>query len=298
MANGNNNGMVPVLVPPQFAKFMAEFFGDKRNVLWPVANISKLPLPLDVAQPFAEKEIEGDFIYADSDSTGTIYVRFNNPAMPEIPVRTNFGIYGFPIRRIFVRWDAQAGKTVNLLYGYGAQIIPPNQDITTIGSITNPVNLDPEDARYFLFGDDESADGEAFIGGSPVAPVAAQVGFVQLFNPAGSGRILYVDAAQQWDGTAADRMELRRHNAAIGAVVATLTNKNAGGAAPLAEVRFGTTAAIAGTLVGVYAALANTMNERKFKAPLRIPEGFGYHFNSFTVNHSIGITYEWREKLT
>lgn len=287
MANGNNNGMVPVLVPPQFAKFMAEFFGDKRNVIWPVANISKLPLPLDVAQTVIEKEIEGDFIYVDSDSTGIAYVRFNNPAMPEIPIRTNFGIYGFPIRRIFVRWDAQAGKQINLLYGYGAQVVPPNQDITTIGSITNPVTLSTwaginrQGSPGFMVARDAPAGG------------AGNFRQTQIFNPAGSGKTLLIDRVTVRSAAAA-LFQLRFHNAGF-TLVGTAENKTLGGAVSSGELRDNLSAAPAGTIVDRIGTDAAVSRDRVFYEPVRVPEGFGFASLIDAANTGYHTSFEWRE---
>lgn len=145
-----NSDKVAVMVPPQFASFMREFFGDKRSVIWPDANILQQSIALDSAFNPREIEIQGDFVYADSDSTGVLYIKFNGTAFPWIPMRPNFSLSGFPIRRAWIKnTSAQAGKTINLYWGYGARIIPPNQDITSIGSITNDVNAL---IRAFSFG--------------------------------------------------------------------------------------------------------------------------------------------------
>lgn len=271
-------------------------FGDKRGIPPIFGNMEMAVIDLSTARESEELRFYGDFLFADSDTTGTVYVQINGSTMPKFPFKASTGIQGFPYRTLSISNAAQAGKTVHLWHGYGAKIIPPNQDIASISSITNPINLAPGDARYYRFGDYEAQQSESFIGGSPSAAVAAQVGFVQLFNPAASGKIIYVDDFSFWEGTAADRFELRTHNAAIGAGVATLGNKRIGGAAGVAQVRFGTSAAIPGTLVGVYAALANTLMRITPKAPIVLPEGFGIHINSFTANVSVGGTFEWREK--
>lgn len=145
-----NSDKVAVMVPPQFAGFMREFFGDKRSVLWPDANIMAQSIALDSIFTQREIEIQGDFIYCDSDSTGVLYVKFNGQAFPWIPVRPNFSISGFPIRKAWIRNPSgQSGKTMNLYWGYGARFIPPNQDITSIGSITNPVTVQEEGFESF-----------------------------------------------------------------------------------------------------------------------------------------------------
>lgn len=126
-------------LPPILAEFMAEYLADKRGILFPVGNIQAQAVDLTQARIKERIEIQGDFVFADSDSTGTGYLRFNNPSMPAMPFRTNTGVYGFPIKEVFLTNAAQVGKVLNLWYGYGARVIPPNQDITTIGSITQPI---------------------------------------------------------------------------------------------------------------------------------------------------------------
>lgn len=273
-------------------------FGNKRDLPPIFGNMQMEVIALDNAREAQEFRFFGDFLFADSDSTGTVYVQINGPTMPKFPFKASTGIKGFPYRTLSISNIAQAGKVVHLWYGYGAQIIPPNQDIASISSIVNPVNLDPEDARYFLFGDDETADGEAFHANSSAGAVAAQVAFVQLFNPAASGKILYIDAFDVGDGTAADRIEMRQHNAAIGALINTGVNKNDGGAAGVAQFRAGASAAPGGTVIRNFIVAVNTELRVSLKAPIRLTEGRGISLISFTVNHAIIGGFEWREKLT
>lgn len=189
---------VPVLVPPQFAEFMQEFFGDKRSVLWPDANILSQSYALDNAFSIREIDgLEGDFIYVDSDSTGVAYIKFNGQAFPWIPIRPNFSISGFPIKRAWIKnLSAQAGKQLNLFWGYGARIIPPNQDISNIGSVTNisnPVPIKVSSAGN-LQADDAIVDAGASFGiGFSVPGVAGQTSIAVLVNPIASGKTLLVD---------------------------------------------------------------------------------------------------------
>lgn len=164
--------------------------------------------------------------------------------------------------------------------------------------ITNAVALAPADARWFKYGDYEAQQAQAFVGTSQNGPVAAQVPLSQLWNPAGSGRLLYVDLLETAVLTAADRVQLYVHNAALGATVATISNKRLGGAAKLAQLRGATVAAPAGTLVRQTANIVNGGYQFVFDAPFVIPEGFGVHAVGFTVNTSMSFSWEWREKTT
>lgn len=132
-------------VPPEVLAFMQNFLGDKRNIIYPEGNLLMQEIALDNAMQGKEFQLHGDFLYADSDSTGIVYVQFNNTALPGFPFRKNTSVSGFPYKTAYVSWDAQPGDIIRLWYGYGARIIPPNQDIIQILSTVDiqPVGLTP-----------------------------------------------------------------------------------------------------------------------------------------------------------
>lgn len=164
-------------------------------------------------------------------------------------------------------------------------------------SLTGFAALNPEDARYFLFGDDETLDGEAFHGTAPAGPVAAQVSLVQLWNPVGSGKLAYVDQFEFTNLAATSRFELRQNAAALGAVIGQFPKKIGGGASVM-ELRGGTSAAPGGTVIRNYAAIVNEMVSVRLGAPISVPEGNGVMIVGFTVNQLIIGNFDWREKLT
>lgn len=128
---------------PDFAAKMASYLGDKRGTIYPVANINKEVIALDNAALGQQKSWPGDFLYASINTSAgaVIGIRYNNPSMPPFPFKQNTGVFGFPIKEVYLDWAAQAGKTIEIWYGYGAQIIPPNQDIASLQSIINDVSI-------------------------------------------------------------------------------------------------------------------------------------------------------------
>lgn len=273
--------------------------GDKTGMVYPSANMNKKVIALDTANPLFELPVDGDFVYCDIQSTGLISIQINDMAMPPLPFQANMALRGFPYKKLILSWTAQPGLIANLWYGYGAEIIPPNQNITAIGSITNPVQLVHDDARWYLFGDFETQQGFSFIWGANAGPVAAQNSILQIFNPVGSGKIIYVDKIAVSDSTATDRIELRQHNAALVGLLQTgQFPKNILGVAGTAQLRGGASAAGAGTVIDAKNCLVNAITEWNFKAPLRLTEGEGIHVDNFTVNHLLLGSFEWRERTT
>lgn len=91
---------------------------------------------LDVAQATPlELLFKGNFLYADTNTTGSVSISLNTDNGPFFPFRTNTGVQGPEYERLYLTWAAQAGKVLNLWYGFDARIIPPNQDISNIGTI-------------------------------------------------------------------------------------------------------------------------------------------------------------------
>lgn len=114
---------------------------DKRGIVIPRSSLRRLRFTLDAARNEVEFRTEGDMLYADSDSTGTITIRLNNESEDPWPIKAQGGVQNIPIRSILVTHAAQAGKVLNLWYGYRARFVAPSADIATIGSIINPVGV-------------------------------------------------------------------------------------------------------------------------------------------------------------
>ncbi len=120
------------IFPPKMRAFMEEFLGDKRGVLQPTANILSRQIDLTTAQLSLELDFQGDFLYADRNTTGVIDVKFNNAAMPKFPFARHTSVKGFPFNKLYLSWLAQSGLSITLWYGYGAEIIPFSLEFGTM----------------------------------------------------------------------------------------------------------------------------------------------------------------------
>jgi hypothetical protein len=131
-------------------KLRDEIQGNKRGIQYPKGSL--WPLVLDLSSAQAVKEFascKGNVIYVDSESTGSIRIGFDTAWQKLFPMGPNSGFRGIPFEQLLIEWDAQPGRVATLWYGYGADYIPSNQDITTIGNITNPVQTTREYASSF-----------------------------------------------------------------------------------------------------------------------------------------------------
>lgn len=114
---------------------------DKRDRVIPRSNLRRLVVALDTAMVEQPYRVRGDFIYIDNNSTGTGTLKLNNTSEDPFPVLAQAGLVDMPFQDIFLSSSAQAGKVLNLWYGYRARFLSPSQNIATIGSITNAVTV-------------------------------------------------------------------------------------------------------------------------------------------------------------
>ena len=133
-----------------------------------------------VEQPF---RLNGDFLYADNLSTGSVTIKLNNTSEDPIPFTSQSSIEGWPIQDVFVSCAAQPGLVLNLWYGWEARIRPPQSVVQVIGLAT-------------AFGAPQGADIPAFGGhvasGENIsAALAANVSTVGLSGA--SAHDVYVD---------------------------------------------------------------------------------------------------------
>lgn len=265
---------------------------DKRDRVIPNANVRRLQLLLDNARNEVEFKCEGDFLFADTDSTGSIKVRLNSTAEDQFPIQAQGGVIEIPMRNIYITHAAQAGKILNLWYGYRARFLAPAQSISSIGSILNPIDL-TEDARK---GDAIVRAGDVFSQIASVAPVAAQSSLIQLFNP-GAG-IVYVDRVQPIAGSVGTTLAFMFSNAALATDVGAGINNDSGAAAGVAHVRSATAAAIPGTefyRIGMAVGPA-VVPPVDFDPPIRLGPNEGLVIGDRTVNDSLALSFRWRER--
>lgn len=133
---GNEHGKYPD------GPILSRIEGDKRDIQYNRGTLQPTELDLSSAQAPREFDFQGDVLYVDKLSTGTLKFRFDTSWQRGFPLGANSAVRGFPYKSVLLEWDSQPGKTVVIWHGYGLEIVPPNQDITAIGSITNPVKVE------------------------------------------------------------------------------------------------------------------------------------------------------------
>lgn len=117
----------------QVRAFYNEF---EANRLGRVRPIDLKTFDLSTARTDVFVNVAGDMLWADLESTGLVKVKRNHDQAPAIPFKANSTIHGQPFKGIYITNTAQSGKILNLWYGLGERITPPNQDITSIQSIS------------------------------------------------------------------------------------------------------------------------------------------------------------------
>jgi hypothetical protein len=94
-----------------------------------------LEIDLGVAGTLKNLKVPGNMIYIDQYTTGIADLSFSDPLGPAFPIGVNSAVRNFLYSELYLSWSAQAGKVLRIWYGWDADIIPPNQDISNIGSI-------------------------------------------------------------------------------------------------------------------------------------------------------------------
>ncbi|HEX7742849.1 MAG TPA: hypothetical protein VF442_10535 [Sphingobium sp.] len=138
----------------------------------------------------------------------------------------------------------------------------------------------------------------AFAWAHGVGPVAAQFSRTQLWNPAGSGRRVIVKA-YSLTSSAASQVNCYANTVALAGLNAIVNSKHPGGAAPSAQCRVETAAAV--TVGGVYidavvfAAAAFARNV--LQEPVVLEPGYGFMQEQLTANLNLNAVYEWTEEV-
>ena len=139
--------------------------------------------------------------------------------------------------------------------------------------------------------------GEAFIASSSLTPTAGQVGGVQLWNPVGSGKIIYLNRVTAYSNTAASFFIGRYSQTALTTLGGAVNSKKlgTGSGGSLSEMRTQSQASGSGTIFGATSASAkNELAELIVTEPIRIPEGYGVNIYGDISNH-VNATFQWIE---
>jgi hypothetical protein len=244
------------------------------------------------------RNIAGDFLYIDPASThlaGSMTIEMNDATSSDLaPMTANPGFATNAVfKQVKFRYTTQPGKIAFVLYSTGYSVIP-----TFSGT---PLPLDPEYARFFLFGDDETDDGEAFDGFGFQGAVVGQLSHLQLRNATGSNKVVYVDGMRAIAGAAPgvnSILGVMFFNTALsGGLFGRGQNKKRSGAVSLAEVNQQTSAApVAGQFIRRYAAKANDFPTERIIPPFKLDPGEGVVVFNGTANADLTVEFDFREK--
>jgi hypothetical protein len=159
------------------------------------------------------------------------------------------------------------------------------------------VRIDAEDSRRILYGDDETDDGNAFVIQATAAAVAASYSQVQVFNPAASGVVFYLDKVTFAPTGGADYYILRRQTAALANVDSSGQSKDLGGAACVTVSRNESSGAGVGTAYGQGYARSSTDGSTvmEFNPPIKLGAGEGFSIQRGTANAALYAQFEGRE---
>lgn len=272
---------------------------DKRERVIPRSGLRRFQVKLDNALVEQEFTVRGDFLYADSDSTGKITVKLNNTSEDPMPFTAQARVRNYPLEKIYVSCAAQPGLVVNLWYGYAALIDPPQQIVSITGSVVLA-----QTAAGAPAGDDLIAsNGNAFVMGFGINGAAGQFSMLQIFNPVASGKRIYldkIDVLNLGPPGAGTFPTLWKMVAALagGTLFATnQTNRKLGAAAPSAETRTLSSAATQGTVIDVQLDVGAVIGYAiaPARGPFILDPGNGLHVMSAGVAQLIEVRYEWRE---
>jgi hypothetical protein len=136
--------------------------------------------------------------------------------------------------------------------------------------------------------------GQSFAGGTAIGPVAGQLSHVQLFNPAASGKTLYVRNLF-FDISATMSVHLNIDNTQRATDVGTGINLLSGGAASVAHIRRETNAAEQGTVFNQWSPLANTVIKPYSDWIIILAAGQGLTLVGLTVNTTLEAAFQWAE---
>lgn len=158
--------------------------------------------------------------------------------------------------------------------------------------LLNPANVTNNVTQY---GDAWTTGGQSFIGSALATAVAAQVGIVQLVNPAASGVDVFLDSI--WVG-AAGQYSVRFGMAATGNAAAGVSSSKDFQGAPgsgKAVLNTGNSAAPAGTQAFSSPGNTTAQNRVLLANPIRIPPGATLSIVDATANSNTFAQFEWRE---
>lgn len=235
-------------------------------------------------------ESPGDFLYIDQASTGVVSVELNmrqGGTLAPILLAAG-GSIECDFASIKLNATAQLGKTVRVIIGNGAKIKG--------GATVNPSSetIQTTDGGRFITDANKSHLGWIFCSAG-----GASFSHVQLFNPANSGKTIYVDAVNI-STTATGALFLARYSTALGSLASPIPNprpKRLGGNVSVSELRYELAASQLSLYVQFFAyCTANQPVNIPITTPLAIPSGDGLCVIGNAVNQQVSACFStWEE---
>ena len=146
-------------------------------------------------------------------------------------------------------------------------------------------------------GKSRTAANSAFAGYLYQPLVAGNIAQVQLWNPVGNNKNLFVEQIIVFvTSPAANGIGVRKTNAALGASLGNAISKKLGGAASSAELHAASTVTAAATAADTLIALSKSVAFFKFTEPLMIVPGMGLMLLNASAGEEIGATFEFFEE--
>jgi len=249
-------------------------------------------------------EIAGDYLYIDTDpaySNGAATLQFNSLIDADTApfyVQPGFAV-AVPFTKLRLRWSAQVGKRMRIIYATGASVIPTDSaSLNIVGTV--PILPEMQD---------DVAAGRAFTAQYGVAASGAGVyNTYYLWNPAGSGKNLLLDSVISGSTAAgANEAVLLVGPADPGGVdyysapTPHGVNMLLGGPAPVAVLRFATyvgalTAFFPSWFRRVPMGQSNSVEQIPKDAPIIIPPDAGVVAAVNPANVADAHTFQWRER--
>lgn len=264
-------------------------------------RVGILTLDLSSARDLERIDIGGTALWAiDADSVGTLAtVRLNDQFSGGIPVYKGFSIRGVPFSRLYVSNTAQAGATMTLLYCKEAQVQGLQVSNASLGltevsgnvTVVQQSNLDFQvDFDKYLMAK------QLFVGSVYVFPTATQYAYVQLWNPATSGKNLIVRDCTASSNNAGDSIQLGSAAATIGSLVGGQgENSYIGEAGPDGKL-YQDDSAVSdqhSSIFKTWVDVAYRFNQ--VMGPFFVPPGAGLSFRS-SASSKLYCYFRWREE--
>ena len=268
--------------------------GDKTGRVLVRTGLRRKVFALDNAATEQFFRLNGDFLYADHLSTGTITVKLNNTSEDPIPFSSQSMVEGWPIEDVHISWAAQPGLVVNLWYGWQARIRPPQSVVQLSGGIS--VLQTALNAAQGL--DQAVFNGKAMYGAATVGAVAAQNSYVQLF--AANNKQVYVESLWIEGAPAGTAFQIMSDTTVFATNVGAMNNKKLGTGGDGSTLNTLSAAGNPGSVSGIaeigQIETANKQLRFVFTTPLLLTTGNaqGLDVKCLTVNQGFTCGYETR----